>query len=281
MALTKVSKELLEQDTFLALDTVGGKYGSSSAPVIITVTVASKTAAHPYNGDGSGSGYFLNGIEAPAISLHGADSITANSEYVYRFDQADGSNSGHPLLFYLDAAKTTAYTTGVTTNGTAGSSGAYTQIAVDRETPSVLYYQCSSHAYMGNYAANAASTNLNGIKMPTADGTSGQVMTTNGSGQVSFSTVSGAYNAFAIKTGAYTASAGDQIIVNSASAVTITLPASPSAGDTVVVKARGGGTVTLDRNGSNFDSGTTNGTLLSGNKTQVNYIDSTIGWEEF
>lgn len=281
MALTKVSKELLEQDTFLVLDTVGGKYGSSSAPVIITVTVASKTAAHPYNGDGSGSGYFLNGIEAPAISLHGADSVTANSEYVYRFDQSDGSNSGHPLLFYLDAAKTTAYTTGVTTNGTAGSSGAYTQIAVDRETPSVLYYQCSSHAYMGNYAANAASTNLNGIKMPTADGTSGQVMTTNGSGQLSFATVSGAYNSFAIKTSAYTASAGDQIIVNSASAVTITLPASPSAGDTVIVKARGGGTVTLDRNGSNFESGTTNGTLLSGNKTQVIYIDSTIGWEEF
>lgn len=186
MALTKVSKELLEQDTFLVLDTIGGKYGSSSAPVIITVTVASKTAAHPYNGDGSGSGYYLNGIEAPAISFHGADSVTANSEYVYRFDQSDGSNSGHPLLFYLDAAKTSAYTTGVTTNGTPGSSGAYTQIAVDRETPSVLYYQCSSHAYMGNYAANAASTNFNGLKMPTADGTSGQLISTNGSGTLSF-----------------------------------------------------------------------------------------------
>ncbi len=166
----------------------GGVYGSSSSPVVFTVTVASKTSAHPYNGDGSSSGYFLNGIESPAISLQGADSVTANSEYVYRFDQADGSNSGHPLLFYMDAAKTTAYTTGVTTTGTPGNAGAYTQIAVDRETPSVLYYQCSSHAYMGNYAYNAASTNLNGIKMPTADGSSGQVLSTNGSGVLSFAT---------------------------------------------------------------------------------------------
>ena len=69
---------------------------------------------------------------------------------IYRFDTSDSSNSGHPLLFYRDAAKVTAYTTGVTTNGTPGSAGAYTQITIDKDTPQVLYYQCSSHAYMGH-----------------------------------------------------------------------------------------------------------------------------------
>ena len=72
----------------------------------------------------------------------------------YRFDQADNTNSSHPLRFYLEAAKTTAYTTGVTTNGTAGSSGAYTQIVVTDATPPVLYYQCSSHGYMGSVASS-------------------------------------------------------------------------------------------------------------------------------
>ena len=156
-------------------DYLGASYGPSSAPVTITVTVATKTAAHPYNGDGSSSAYFLNGIESPAIQLHGADNVTSDSGYYYRFDQADGTNASHPLRFYLDADKTTAYTSGVTTNGTPGQAGAYTQIDVDEDTPSILYYQCSSHAYMGNYAIVPASNKINHtealISMPTTTGT--------------------------------------------------------------------------------------------------------------
>ena len=172
MALTKVSKGLISTDTVFEVDALGGKYGSSSAPVTITVTVGTKTAAHPYNGDGSSSAYFLDGLEAPAIYLNGADNVTSDSGYYYKFDQSDSTISSHPLRFYLDADKTTAYTTGVTTSGTPGSSGAYTQIDVDEDTPSILYYQCSSHAYMGNYALVPASNVINHtealISMPTA-----------------------------------------------------------------------------------------------------------------
>ena len=159
------------------------EYGSSSAPKIITVKVGTKTSAHPYSGQGSSSAYFLDGLESPAITFSGADS---SYKYYYRFDQSDSTNSSHPLRFYLEADKSTAYTTGVTTNGTAGSSGAYTQIAVDANTPNILYYQCSSHSLMGNFA-NTVSNYVNGdltvgskLKMPTntankmlvADGTS-------------------------------------------------------------------------------------------------------------
>ena len=112
-----------------------------------TVTVISKTSAHPYTGSGSSSAYALDGKESPSILLL--------PNMTYRFDQADGSNSGHPLRFYLEADKTTAYTTNVTTSGTPGSSGAYTQIVVTDATPPVLYYQCSSHAYMGSVASSA------------------------------------------------------------------------------------------------------------------------------
>jgi hypothetical protein len=68
----------------------------------------------------------------------------------YRFDQAAASNSGHPLRFYYDVAKTTQFSTGVTTSGTPGNAGAYTQIVVSETTPNILYYQCSSHANMGS-----------------------------------------------------------------------------------------------------------------------------------
>jgi hypothetical protein len=127
------------------------EYGSSSAPKIINVTVASKSGLHPYQGQGSSNAYYFDGLESPALRLSGVDS---SYKYYYRFDQSDSSNGaggGHPLRFYLEADKSTAYTTGVTTNGSPGSSGAYTQIAVDSETPNILYYQCSSHGYMGNH----------------------------------------------------------------------------------------------------------------------------------
>ena len=169
MALTKVSKSLISTDTVFSVDALGGVYGNSSSPVTIAVTVASKTAAHPYNGDGSSSAYFLDGLESPAIMLNGADDVTSDSGYYYKFDQADSSNSGHPLLFYLDAAKNTAYTTGVTTSGTPGNASAYTRIDIDADTPKVIYYQCSSHAYMGNYAVIPASKNLSDITTTQVD----------------------------------------------------------------------------------------------------------------
>ncbi len=160
-------------------------YASSSAPITYTVTVASKTAAHPYNGVGSSNGYFINGIESPIIEIKGNDT---SKPYHYKFDQSDASNSGHPLLFYNNASKTTAFTTGVTTNGTPGQAGAYTLIAVDSDTPNILYYQCSSHANMGNHTFSTSPTVNTGffLKLPTTDGTADQVLKTNGSGTLSF-----------------------------------------------------------------------------------------------
>ena len=149
-------------------DTHTGRYGSSSSPININVTVASKSA-HPYQGDGSGNAYYLNGIESPALTLHGTDGVTANSEYYYRFTLSSSDMSSHPFRLYLDAAKTTAFTTGVTTTST------YLQIAVDEDTPSILYYGCSSHGYMGNYAivlgSNVVNHNTALVSFPTATGT--------------------------------------------------------------------------------------------------------------
>jgi len=106
----------------------------------LTVTVATKTTEHTAYGDGSTSGYLIDGHEGAHVQL---------SPGVYKFDQADSSNSGHPLLFYDTSAKTTLYSTGVTTAGTPGSSGAYTEITITKATPSTLHYQCSAHATMG------------------------------------------------------------------------------------------------------------------------------------
>ena len=156
----------------LAVNTFGHLYNAdgSNTYTEFTVTVASKTSAHIYNGTGSGNGYLLNAKVAPFIDLKVGNT--------YRFDQADSSNATHPLRFYYDAGKTTAYSTGVTTNGTPGSSGAYTQIVVSETTPNILYYMCSSHPHMGNRIDVDSSTFV-GASFVDTTGTASNFASTN------------------------------------------------------------------------------------------------------
>jgi len=161
LAINTYDGKLYVKKTFGSLDRVV-QVGSSSynynlatgVTETLTVTVASTTSDHRYNGSGSSNKYFINGVPSPYLKL--VPGVT------YRFDQSDSSNSGHPFRFYYEADKTTAYTTGVTTNGTPGSSGAYTQILATDSTPPVLHYQCSAHGYMGNQAS-FATRNLTGF----------------------------------------------------------------------------------------------------------------------
>jgi len=117
------------------------------------------------------------------------------------------------------------------------------------------------------------------LTLPSSDGDAGQAMITDGSGNLSFSSLGGAYNDWAVKTTTYTAVNKDQLIANHAStAFTITLPSSPSAGNTVIIKNVGAALVTIGRNSSNIDSVAADGTLPKGNAVQLVYVDGTIGW---
>jgi hypothetical protein len=114
-----------------------------STTVSFTVTVAAKTAAHRYNGTGSSNAFLIDGIQSPFLTL------TPGRTYRFVHD----NTGSHPLKFYLEADKTTLYSTGVTFDN------AYTEIVVSDSTPQVLHYQCTNHAYMGN----AVNTNSNAV----------------------------------------------------------------------------------------------------------------------
>jgi len=106
------------------------------------------TVANP----GAGNRYYIDDVLQDTINLA--------EGYIYKFDQSDNSNSTHPLRLSTTSDGThsggSEYTTGVTTNGTPGQAGAYTQITVAASAPT-LYYYCTAHPGMGGQANTVAS----------------------------------------------------------------------------------------------------------------------------
>lgn len=187
-----------------------------AAVATITVTVVNS----------GGNKFAMDGTAQQTVSL--SKGIT------YRFDNSDSSNSGHPLVFSTTSDGThnsgSAFTTGITTVGTAGSTGAYVEVTLEQDAAATLYYYCSNHSGMGGTVKTAygnsnvvedtspqlggnldvngnsiVSTSngnisitpngsgkviIDGLSHPTADGSANQVLKTDGSGNLSFTTVS-------------------------------------------------------------------------------------------
>lgn len=89
--------------------------------------------------------FVLDGIANPTLTL-----VQGTT---YTFDVSDSSVSGHPLEFKDSGGN--SYTTGVTTTGTAGTSGASVTIAVPTSGTMPARYYCTVH---GNAMGNTIST---------------------------------------------------------------------------------------------------------------------------
>ena len=125
---------------------------------------------------------------------------------------------------------------------------------------------------------------LDNLTFPAADGSADQVLTTNGSGVLSFVDNSGGTSWQAVKTGTYTAVAGEGIFANTTSgAWTLTLPASPAIGDEVSVVDYAGtfdtNNLTIGRNSKNIQGSAADLTVATERAgfTLV-FTDNTQGW---
>jgi len=116
-----------------------------------------------------------------------------------------------------------------------------------------------------NYVALKAPASLSAdltFTLPTADGTNGQVLSTNGSGVLSFITpASGISWQSSVKTSGFTAVAGEGYFCNTtSSAFTVTLPATPTAGQQVAVVDYAGtfdtNAITISPNGNKIEGAT-------------------------
>jgi len=120
---------------------VTGVAASSAAGTVTPVSdIFAVTVVNP----GSGNKYYIDGAQQATVTLKAGN--------IYRFDQSDSSNLNHPIRLSTTSNGThsggTEYTTGVVTNGVPGSAGAYTEITVASDAPT-LYYYCQNHSNMG------------------------------------------------------------------------------------------------------------------------------------
>ena len=109
----------------------------------------------------SGNKYSIDGTTQKTLTL------TAGTEYT--FDQTDSTNASHPLALSETAdgthASGTAYTTGVTTTGTVGSTGK-TKFTPASNAPTPLYYFCTNHSGMGGTANISGTSGGSGYSVP-------------------------------------------------------------------------------------------------------------------
>ena len=184
-----------------------------AAVATITVTVA-------------GGKYVIDGTSQQTISLSKGityrfdQSDSSNNGHPLRFSTTSNGthNSG------------SQFTTGITTVGTAGSAGAYVEVTLEQDVADTLYTYCPNHSNMGGTVKTAygnsnvvedtspqlggnldvngnsiVSTSngnisitpngsgkviIDGLSHPTADGSANQVLKTDGSGNLSFTTMS-------------------------------------------------------------------------------------------
>ena len=116
---------------------------TTTVPQTTTTTTVPQTTTIGVTVANNGQGfneYFLNGTNGLTLN------VTIGNKY--RFDLSDTSNSGHPLRF-SETQNGGQYTSNVTTNGVAGTPGAYIEIEITSNTPNQLYIYCENHFGMG------------------------------------------------------------------------------------------------------------------------------------
>jgi hypothetical protein len=125
---------------------------------------------------------------------------------------------------------------------------------------------------------------LDNLTLPAADGSADQILTTNGSGQLSFVDNSGGTSWVAVKTGNFTAVAGEGYFINTTGgAIEMDLPAGTLGDEISFVDYAGtfdSNALTIDQNGTEKIAGSTAALTVSIERAAntLVYTDGTQGW---
>ena len=179
-------------DSYGSIGSITSEADVVNGGFVIQWSMPKTSLAITVSNPGVGNRYYIDAAgPAPTINL-----IEGNT---YVFDQSSATNAGHPLRFSTTSNGTHGggieYTTGVTSVGSPGSAGAYTQITVAIGAPA-LYYYCINHSAMGGQLTTdtAATNSQYGFKLNLLDGL-GYISFDNTNSNTGFSTVAGNHQA--------------------------------------------------------------------------------------
>ena len=249
-----------------------------------------------------------------AVKITNGDDTIPSAQFI---------SSGEAQLYYAGSQKLAANTDGIAVTGKIGindttpsraltiGGGSDAKIQFKEGGTQSLYFGDSGSDFAGfiNYnhsdnrmkisasdtvelQSSAADITLtdkvriqNSYDLPNSDGTAGQVMTTDGAGNVTFQTPSGGGISWQpVITTNTTATASQGFFVNtSGGVVTLTLPATPTQGDEVAFVDYAGtaatNNITIGRNGENIQ-GSASDLIINTNRAAntLVYADATQGW---
>jgi len=172
---------------------------------------------------------------------------------------------------WLDSSVSLTSPVAISGNATAGA-----EIRLPEDTDN------GSH-YVALKAPDSIASDVT-FTLPSADGTTDQVLKTDGSGNLSFVDAFAGIAWQSVQTTGFTAVAGNAYPCNTTSAgFTVTLPATPSAGDQVQLVDYAGtfdtNALIIDPNGNDIEGGTNNLQLMGEREGIIlTYIDATQGW---
>jgi len=240
------------------------------------------------NGDGSIT-ISATGTGGTVTNVTGTAPISvANGTTTPAISIATASTSAAGAVQLTDSTSSTSTTTAATPNSVKSAydlanaalpkaGGTLTGDVTLNAQSDLRFADADSSNWVAFQAPATVTSNVTWT-LPSADGTSGQVLQTNGSATLSWVSPGGTYT--------ITTTATSKTLANrerctvTAATQTITLPASPSAGDEVTISIAGTFTDTvIARNGSNIMSLAENMTVDKANvSVTLYYVDATRGW---
>jgi len=208
--------------------------------------------------------------EANEVTLNGVETLTNKTLTAPKIGTSILDTNGNELFL-------------LTATGSAVNELTYANAATGNK-PSFTATGGDTNIGVSIQPKGSGTVTIDALTFPAADGSANQILTTNGSGVLSFVDNSGGTSWVAVKTANYTASAGEGVFANTTSgAWTLTLPAGTLGDEISFIDYAGtfdSNALTIAANGSEKILGSTADLTVSVERAAntLVYTDGTQGW---